>query len=171
MGLAVSSSIPVSLPEAETAKMKERNLHGVHGAQTSVPASGRRRLGAWLLLGWAAFWLMTVVEPGCSRFAAVTGTDQPMSVIRDANPATLLAESPPLSSHSDTDCPDLGAVCPGASNAVAKVTGRVDFLMTAPAVPIPLKPYDDAHAFLTSSVAHPPPPGAPLYLSTQRFRI
>ena len=143
-----------------------------HANQTSMLAIGRRRrFGAWLLLGWVAFWLTTVLQPCCSRFAAESGSNEPTSVANAADPMTRNAESPSPPSYPDTDCPDLSAVGPGISTASATVTDSLDFLMTAPSVPLLLKPYDDARAFLTSNVPHPPQPSTPLYLRTQRFRI
>jgi hypothetical protein len=131
----------------------------------------RRRLGAWLLLGWAAFWLTAVIQPCCSRFAATSGSDKPSSLVHATDPVAHHAESSSLPSRPDNDCPDLSAIGPGMPNAATTVTDRLDFLMMAPSVPLLLKPYDDARAFLTSNVPHPPPSGAPLYLRTQRFRI
>ncbi len=143
-----------------------------HANQTGMLTTGqRRRLGAWLLLGWATFWLMAVIEPCCRSFAVTNGSDKPTPLLHAAGPVAHHVESPSLPSRSDTDCPDLSAAGPGIPNAVTAVTDRPDFPVTAPSVPLLFKPYGDARALLTSNVPHPPLSGAPLYLRTQRFRI
>jgi hypothetical protein len=131
----------------------------------------RRRLGAWLLAGWVAFWLTTVLQPCCSSFAAESGRDSPTPIAHADDSAVHLVELLPYPELPDTECQDLTSTGPGVTNAVVMVTDRPDFLMTAQSVPLLFKPYDDARALLTSNIPHPPPSGAPLYLRTQRFRI
>ncbi len=140
--------------------------------QTSMLAIGqRRRFGAWLLLGWVAYWLLAVVQPCCSSFAAKGKSNAPAPAAHAIDKMANHAGSLSLPSIPDTDCPDLSAVGSGMTNTVTTVTDRLDLLMAEPSVLFLLKPYDSARAFLTSNILHPPPSGAPPYLRTQRFRI
>lgn len=143
-----------------------------HANQTSMLATGRHRhLGAWLLAGWVAFWLTTVLQPCCSSFAAESGRDSPTPIAHADDSAVHLVELFPHPELPDAECQDLPVAGPGVINAVAMVADRLDFVVTAPSVPLLFKSYDDARALLTSNDPHPPPSGAPLYLRTQRFRI
>ncbi len=149
--------------------MKDRSPHA---NQSSMPVTGRQRqLGAWLLLGWAAFWLTATVQLCCISFAAKHESDALTSIAHAASPIAHQAGAPLPPSHPDTDCPDLGVagtVIPGAMTAVAD---RLDFLVTPPSPSLLPEPDYDARAYLASSSLHPPPSDAPLYLRTQRIRI
>ena len=141
-----------------------------HANQISMLATGRRRrLGAWLLAGWVAFWLTTVLQPCCSSFAAKSGSDAPTSVAHAAGPMTHLAEPLLFPEHPDTDCPDLSAVGPGAPNAMTGATG-LNLLTAAPALGN-LALRGGAGAFLASYFPHSTQPSTLLYLRTQRIRI
>jgi hypothetical protein len=80
------------------------------------------------------------------------------------------AGSMSLPLNSDTNCPELAAFRTVPSNAAATTTARPEILATAQYV-LPSLKLHDTRTVLASNVLHPPSPGAPLYLRTQRFRI
>ena len=168
-GLAGYYSIHLRLLKIETAEMKERRTRA---NQTSMLATGqRRRLGAWLLLGWAAFWLTAVVQPFCSSFAAIGGPDEPTPLVHAAELITNHAELPSRPSHPDTDCADLSVVGPGIPNAATAAFDRVDLPMTAPLATEQIAIDNHARPVLASGSLHPPSSGVPLYLRNQRLLI
>jgi hypothetical protein len=146
-------------------------IQSAHESQTGMPASGqRRRVGAWILLAWVAFWPIVAAQPHCSSLVSTGGSGEPMSVANAADPMMQRAGSPSLPLNSYTDCPELAAVRTVPTNAATAATERPEILMAAPYAPLPLTLHD-ARTVLTSNVPYPPSPGAPLYLRTQRFRI
>lgn len=137
-----------------------------------MPATGRQRhLGAWLLVGWAAFWLTATVQLCCISFAAKHESDALTPIAYAASPIAHQAGAPLPPSHPATDCPDLGVAGPVMPGALAAATDRPEYPVAPPSAPLLLEPYYDARVQLASSVLHPSPSDAPLYLRTQRIRI
>ncbi len=143
-----------------------------HASKASLPATGRqRRLGAWLLVGWAAFWLTATAQLCCFSFSAKNESSALAPIAHAAIPIAHQAGAPLPHSHPDTDCPDLGVAGPVMPGAVTAATDRLDFPAPPPSTPLLLEPYDGARTHLASNVLHPSPSDAPLYLRTQRIRI
>jgi len=149
--------------------MKDRSPHV---NQACLPATGRQRhLGAWLLLGWAAFWLTATVQLCCISFVAKSESSALTPIAHAVSPIAHQAGAPLPPSHPDTDCPDLGVAGPVMPGAATAVADRLDHLVTRPSPSLLLEPDYDARAYLASSNLYPPLSDAPLYLRTQRIRI
>lgn len=139
--------------------------------QIGVLGTGRRRSGGWMLAGWLAFWLTTVLAPCCRSLAAESGPSGPVPVMQAAEPTAHSSASHAHAALPDFDCQDLTALDPGAP-PIAVTTGAERFDLVTAAVGSPeLYLSGSVRALPVSRSWHHPPPGAPLYLRTQRLRI
>lgn len=145
-------------------------LHQDHGKQNALPAgeTRRRRLGAWLLLGWAMFWLTTAIaQPFCCiSFAVGAGGES----------VTTQQFSDRLAVHTDgkspggPECPNLAVPDAISPTAAAFAADRLDLVAAPPAAPgTTARTYGPA--VIAQYLLVPPPPHVPLYLRNQRFLI
>ena len=129
----------------------------------------RRRLAAWLLVAWAMFWLVPMIQPCCQNLA-VQGENASHKV------AAQISSDAPKIGILDSTLPHDG-FCQGLSAAeiiplgtANAVTYRADFSFdTAPAA-IVLAPRL-AGVVIAYTPPAPPLSGAPLYLRHQRLLI
>ena len=147
-----------------------RKLHQDHGKRNAAPVREvrRRRLGVWLLLGWAMFWLTTAIaQPFCCISYAV-GTGGESATAQQLS--DHLANHPDGKSPDGLDCPYLAVPDAISPLAVASAADRLD-----PVVAPPPAPGTTARAYGPALLAQylpvPPPQHVPLYLRNQRFLI
>ena len=136
-------------------------------ARDTRRAAHRRRTAAWLLLGWATFWLTTVfAQLCCPDFAAGKhNAAAPAQQVADRS-ADHADGAPP----NQPDCPAVAtpdAVPPPFDLAAA------DSHDPAPGTPLPSSDAAPRAASLALSLrSHGlPPPHVPLYLRFERFLI
>jgi hypothetical protein len=131
----------------------------------------RRRLGAWLLVGWLAYLFTTVAQACCISFSANPGSVGRTPAIHAGEMATHSSGSPMLPSLPDSDCDALSAIGPGAPNAATGTVERLDLPTVAPLASEQLAVYVHAGAFPASNSLRPPTSGVPRYLRNQRLLI
>lgn len=126
------------------------------------------RWAAWLLSGWAAFWLATAVQ-ACGAGA----TPQPLSG-NTAAPASGRTEQPGFPERQGDpafSCRLLAAPAVVVTAAVAAVAGRFDPVTPAPAAAAVRIAWQPAYApnRAPSRLGLAPLPPVPLYLRNRRF--
>jgi hypothetical protein len=140
------------------------------GKRNTAPAgeTRRRRLGAWLLLGWAMFWFTTAIaQPFCCKsFAGGTGNEPALA----QQLSDHLADHPGDTSQRGPDCPDLAVPNAISPIAAASSADRLDPTVAPPPLDA-IKPVDNEPARLARYLSIPPPQHVPLYLRNQRFLI
>lgn len=140
---------------------------GYAAATCKAKAAGR---AIWLVLGWLAFWLGTVVYPCQAHHAPPAIGDVPaaMTVSSSTNAYLDHADSPPA--HQDGTCQELTTPAIAVPLAVA-ATGETPNPGPPISVAFDMKRLASAvHAVNTYRPAYPPP-HTPLFLSTQRLLI
>ena len=148
-----------------------RNLHQDQGRRNAVPAGEvrRRRLGVWLLFGWAMFWLTTAVaQPFCCiRFAVGTGGESaPAQQL-----SNRLPDLPNGVSQGEPDCFDLAIPDAISPTAAASAADRLDPVVAPPPLDA-IETTDNKPARLSRYLSIPPPQHVvALYLRNQRFLI
>ncbi|MBM3357804.1 MAG: hypothetical protein FJY54_08765 [Betaproteobacteria bacterium] len=122
----------------------------------------RRRISAWLIAGWAAFWLVSVLHPCCGHS------------IGDAHAAHPLSAGLHASSYTD-ECVD--NVCATRIKAIAvpqiafAVPAALPELPTVSfAAPLRLAGYGPEPCAALHA-ANAPPSSVPIYLRTARLLI
>ena len=138
-----------------------------NGVTRPFARTGRRRLAAWLLLGWTAFWWNTAFAQFCCTELAAPAPHSATAPHQDAGGPEHHGSGP---SPAGSDCPDLSAQGPvtassdlaGASNA-----GPTAF------PPLPAVGFPRAGNPLRRAYQHglAPPARVPVYLLHQRFLI
>jgi hypothetical protein len=140
--------------------------------ETSMLVTGRRRrLGAWLLVGWLAYWFTTVAQACCISFAADPGSVGRTPAFHAGELANDSSGSPMLPSLPDLDCDALSAIGPGATNAPTAAIDRIDMPTASPLSSERVRTDDLDRSVLAPDLLHPPAFGVPLYLRNQRFLI
>lgn len=142
-----------------------------NGSSTTsgVTTQRRRRLAAWLLLGWATFWLATVIQPCCSNLAGPQANAEQRIAVPMGSDAMWNANwdcGVPLGEGS-CESVSVATISP-SDTATGPTRADLPFGVTlAAAAPLP------RHASTTIAYAptDSPSPGAPLYLRYQRFLI
>lgn len=134
-----------------------------------VEATGRsHRFAAWLLVGWAAFWLSSTAHACCAGFMPKAPSSG------EAVFAGLPAGNPNPSDHDDplpSTCPEIMVPTAAAAYAAPGFTDRSE--SRAPVFGTSISGIDAAAASLPLKLrfASIPPPHAPLYLRTARLLI
>lgn len=65
-----------------------------------APAAGRRRIAAWLIMAWAASWLLTLLQPCCPGISGTAYFEATLAIAHPAAPAGV----PPLNGERDPLC-------------------------------------------------------------------
>ena len=130
----------------------------------------RRRLGAWLLVGWIAYWFTTVAQACCIGFPSPGSVGRAPS-FQAGELAVHFSEALTLPSLPDNNCDALSGIGPGAPNAATGTVERLDLPTVAPLAS--QQPPIDNHArpVRASHSLHPPSSGVPQYLRNQRLLI
>ena len=135
------------------------------------PVRKRRRLGAWLLVGWLAYWFTTVAQACCVGLAADPGSVGRTPAFHASEAAIDASGSPTLPALPDLDCDALSAIGPGAAATATPTLGHLD-PWTMPSLASQRFATDDHIRFLPASdPSHPPASGVPLFLRNKRFLI
>jgi hypothetical protein len=129
----------------------------------------RRRMGAWLLVGWLAFWLTTAVQP-CELVPAAE-QNPPAAAL-----STSGSSHPPASEHTHdpapagTHCPDVSAVDVVTTTAITLQDDNLATPHPAPGFGVSIAPRNGPSRDVVHGASSLPPP-IPLYLRNQRFLI
>jgi hypothetical protein len=146
------------------------NLHQHQGKRNTVPAgeTRRRRLGVWLLFGWAMFWLTTgIAQPYCCISLAVGTGGESVTAHQSSD---HLADHPGGKSPGGPDCSYLAFPDAISPTAAASAVDRLDPVAAPPPVSgMTARTYGPA--LLAQYLPVPPPRHVPLYLRNQRFLI
>lgn len=131
----------------------------------------RRRLAAWLLVGWAMFWFITVIQP-CSNLPAPQGNADQRVAIQIGSDAMWNANlhgGAPM--DDDGSCQTMSAVPITLPNTASVSNYYTDswFVVshTASAAPAPRH----AGVVIAHAASASPLSGAPAYLRHQRLLI
>jgi hypothetical protein len=127
----------------------------------------QRRLAAWLVLGWAMFWLVNVTQLCCSNL----GTPQ---LIAEAFALPIASVAMVQTGHGgaakfDGYCESVSGMPITVHNAAAPPGDRIDVSpdVAVSATPLPRR----AGALAGHTRPLPPPPSFPHYLQYQRLLI
>lgn len=141
-----------------------------NGSSTgSGVTSQRRRLAAWLLLGWVMFWLVTVIQPFCSKLAGREANAEQRTVIPMGGNTAKLGNwhrEAPLDGGS---CQSVSATTISASDtATSPYRPNLSFNVAPAALAsLPRR----AGVTIAYAPSDSPSPGTPLYLRHQRLLI
>jgi hypothetical protein len=139
-------------------------------AEHGMTSRRRRRLAGWLLLGWAMFWLVTVIQPFCNNLAGSQASAEKRMAIPIGSDTTWFA-------NWHRGAPPDGGSCQGVSVATISAS---DTSTTGPYRPdlsfnVVLPALASLPRRVGATVAYAPTdspsPGAPLYLRHQRLLI
>jgi len=128
------------------------------------PARDRKRLAALLLVGWFAFWLITVIAPCCETLISMAQAGHEPAVLQQSD------SDPGGGDHRNAPCPDLAGIqpVPPAFHAVS-----LDSTPRVSAGPPYAAGQFDPYSFEapTHSLSGPPPAPRPFHLRTARLLI
>lgn len=128
----------------------------------------RRRLAAWLLLGWAMFWLFSVPEP-CCRNLAVDNAD-PLAAMEVSGDVTETGNPCGGAPQDGGVCQSVSVAQIGPFDATGAVPYRTDLSFdTALAAIVPTPRH--AGTVIADTPSDSPLSGAPIYLRHQRLLI
>ena len=137
-----------------------------------APVRGRRRrLGAWLVVGWLTYWFAAVAQACCISLSAGPESSGRTPAFHTGEAATHSFGSPTLPSFPDIDCDALGAIAPGATNTAVAGMDRIDVPDVAPLALEHVRTGNHNRVVIASDPLHPPASGVPLYLRNQRLLI
>jgi hypothetical protein len=137
---------------------------------TSLLVTGRRRrMGAWLLVGWLAFWLTAVVQP-CELVLAAE--QNPLGAVLSTSGSSHqpASEHPREPAPAGSHCPDVSAVDVVAPTAITLQDDNLAAPHPAPGFGASIAPRNGPSRDVVYG-ASPLPPPIPLYLRNQRFLI
>ena len=142
-----------------------------NGSSTTsgVTSQRRRRLAAWLLLGWAMFWLVTVIQPFCSSLAGPQANADQRMTIPTGSDAMWFANWHRGAPLDDGSCQGVSVATISASDTpTGPYRPDLSFNVALPALTsLPHRVGTTVAYAPTDS----PSPGAPLYLRHQRLLI
>lgn len=145
------------------------NLHQDQGKRNTVRGGdARRRLGAWLLLGWVMFWFTTAIaQPFCCiNFTVGAGGKTAAAQQFNNHPVDHADDS----SRDRPACPDLTLLDAISPTAAASAGDRLDLAIALPPADA-IEPAGSGPVRLARYLSIPPPRHVPLYLRNQRFLI
>jgi hypothetical protein len=135
----------------------------------TMTSQRRRRLAAWLLLGWAMFWLITVIQPFCSNLAGPQASAEQRMAIPIGSDATWFANWHRGAPLDDGSCQSVSVATISASDT-STVPYRPDLSFNVALPALASLPHR-VGATVAYAPTDSPSPGAPLYLRHQRLLI
>lgn len=130
----------------------------------------RRRWAAWLLLGWAMFWLVTVMQPFCNDLAGPQASAEQRMAIPIGSDATWFANWHRGAPLGDGLCQGVSIATISASDTSTTAPYRPDLSFNV-ALPALASSPRRVGATVAYAPTDSPSPGAPLYLRHQRLLI
>ena len=132
--------------------------------------SWRRRLAAWLLVGWAMFWLVSVIQLCCQTMPAPHDDADQRAASQISADGTETGNPYGSVPQREGFCQSVSVAAIGPSDTASAATyGAALSFDTAPAAIVPAPRY--AGTVIAYIPSAPPLSGAPPYLRHQRLLI
>ena len=130
----------------------------------------RRHLAAWLLAGWAMFWLVSVIQLCCQTMPAPRDDADQWAAIQISADGTETGNPYGSAPQREEFCQNLSVAVISPSDTASAATYRAALSFdTAPAAIVPAPRH--AGAVIAYVPSAPPLSGAPPYLRHQRLLI
>jgi len=135
-----------------------------------MTSRGRRHLAGWLLVSWAMFWLVSVIQLCCQTVPAPGDAADPWAAIQISSDETETGNPYGSAPQHEGPCQNLSVAAIDPSDTASAATYRAVLSFdTAPAATAPAPHHAAAVVAYVSSA--PPLSGAPPYLRHQRLLI